>query len=509
MVLRTVAAACCLSATQALAGQHFICYEGIPEQRNGRTIAKVWAGCYDDSIPSIPAGRSTCSFEIDKGGLSTTPWTMLNQLPVSREVFSSIGHFSYFECTACITASGSLKLKVKFDSTPDVTKACDVTIKGIDGAADGTLTGFSSDETGLVSTGVWQRDVSDRQQVSPTVPWDFIVSGGGFVQADPQAFIRRAGYFDTQPGAGKQWVVNSSRDNSTADPRSLTAYTVGLRIHGIPPRRRPGEMFPDPNIALDELLQFRSGDSDENQQSSGNLALTHATLITAASDRVIIGGGIRSILPPIPSNKAQAIIETAPVDLTAFLCSIAINPSSLCRLSRGVQGPTAWSAVATDNGLTRTTNAVEGQILTLPISIPRSETVLINGRETSLVRWYGVASRFVESTAPRRTSRRPGQCTTVATGLRGEYAVTSAGAASVPARGSGSSSAIRLAEVVPLLNEGGAQASASRCSRNETIKAFANGIKLFPLRLPRSVRFPFSDQLFSTPRPPVIVPPTP
>jgi hypothetical protein len=83
-----------------------------------------------------------------------------------------------------------------------------------------------------------------------------------------------------------------------------------------------------------------------------------------------------------------------------------------------------------------------------------------------------------------KTTSTPGNpSTAVVQGMRGEFAVTSAGAATPWARNAPSTSSNLLTEVVPMLNEGGTKASATGA-----VTAYVNGIKL--------VRAPIFDNLF-------------
>lgn len=430
-----LAAAGFLSAAQALAGQHFICYEGPHERRGTQTVLKAVAGCHDDD-PAV-----TCNVQM----AGASHWGTDTNAGTSAQRVSSIGSFRYFEFLGSGASAGAtLDLEATFGKR---TLSCRVqalgTLSGNGGAADGLLTGFSSDSSGLVSTGVW-RITLDGGAAALRVPGDFLAVGGGF-ESVPGAFVHAANYNWQAPGRAWQAL---SRTDTLDSPKTTTAYAIGLRVQGLHSERE---------LAPKMSLQTASS-SMQAPKSAPRVELF------AAPDQVVVGGAVRAVGNQF--RLGQFITTTAPAHPLPFLrCVVVGRPCT-------PPEPEGWDAESKDQA-GQHPGHVELEMLTLP------RMLTVNGQD------YEVRARHVHSTS------LPGyQSSVVATGLRGEFAVTNVGARTLWATynpgGNPATSSSRLTEVAPRLDLGGAQASVNHGSSASlaAVTAYANGIKLVPVGTP-------------------------
>ena len=442
------AAAACFCTAQAQAGQHFICYEGPAVNRGTDLVSKAVVGCYDDSA-------QPCSIR----KIGSSAWGP-DQDTSSATKVRSTGDFRYFEHV--LATPPPLEVEVTFGTGANqIVHNCKVTVtSGFNskrGSSEGVLTGFSSDASGLVSTGVW-RVTYDRSGAQLHVPSDFVVSGGGF-QSSADAFITRAYFGFGSPSNGNDprlWLV-SSATRSLTTPRTTTAYAVGLRIHG---------------LSAADLINWVG-----LQQSSSAMQPQTVPSVNdfAAPGRVILGGGFLSYAAPY-LNSGLFASATAPGDYTRIRlqCSWFARLLGFCRPPSEQQGWYAQSRSVSGN----LTGSISLQVQSM------LGKIRVNGKD------YLIRGRYLTNASS------PGyQSTAVVQGMRGDYAVTSAGAATL-CQGFRNlnvpfpcASNDLLTEVVPMLDEGGAKASATHMTgmgnpSTGSVTAYVNGIKLEPIVAP-------------------------
>ena len=173
-----------LACTGAAARMHHICFEGPPQLRDTGYVSTAIFGCAIDR-------SGTCSIAGESGLTPHSPKDL------SKGV-QSAGHFTYFEAprTAPMTAMITF-----VDNGRTVRRSCTVNPRGTTYSGDpnhmnpgvghatpgAVLTGFSTDSSGLVTTGVWKRQAATdagAHHLSVYAPADFVAVGGGAMGTD-------------------------------------------------------------------------------------------------------------------------------------------------------------------------------------------------------------------------------------------------------------------------------------------------------------------------------------
>jgi hypothetical protein len=215
---RILALAGTTAALTAGAAQHHICYQG--ESDNGQPTA-VW-GCRDDAGGSCAiapvSGMSLIGLSVPGGASGTFA---VFRLPMHGPFMADITY---------IASTGVQSVR-----------RCQVnTLNPMSGNGAATsraeLTGFATDASGMVTTGVWRlRAVTPATAgtVTVTVPADFVAVGGGAMgQTSPYGALVTQSYHPETLSAGynwRSWIAKTS-DLAYPDPHYTTAYAIGMRI---------------------------------------------------------------------------------------------------------------------------------------------------------------------------------------------------------------------------------------------------------------------------------------
>lgn len=446
-----------LTCTVASAGFHHICYEDQPD---GTTV-RVIVGCQDDA-------GNLCRVTANSPGVVPDSQFLQGWHPrvdpgVPFMPFKFVGSGS--------GAGATMSFNIRFDdgSPSGLIRTCTVHARGTlspSGSSNGVLTGFSSDRSGLVSTGSW-RLLTDGSTAGLTVPGDFMVTGGGFeasASASDPAFVRVA---NASPGGlqaippvppdktitfwwdRRAWSV-TGQTVSAKPAASTTAHVIGMRIEGL-------------NMAFD-LHGELSFDT-----STGAVGVTSTTsALPSSPDRVILGGEVEAVATG-RSRVGQLVSGSgAEPGLQHALCSIQLIPQACTVPSAGW-----WRAKSNASPLT---GSVTATVMSLP------PTLTVQGKTWEL------RSRLVSASAGAQFNP-----SAKASGLRGLYAVTSVGAL---LRGQPVST--RLSALVPRLDLGGVSASSgSTLQELVSMQVSAIGVRLVTpgtppdLDEPPSIKTPF------------------
>jgi hypothetical protein len=428
-----------MACTAASARFHHICYEDVPD---GKTVRMI-VGCQDDAGKVCTVTALSPGVGLDAQYLQGWHPRVAPGVPFTPFTFVGSGS----------GAGGTMSFSIKFDdgTTSGLTRFCTVSARGTlsspSGASNGVLTGFSSDESGRVSTGAW-RVTMDGSIASLAVPGDFIVSGGGFESTsspgDP-SFLRVAqaapAVLQAIPPAGpnapitfwwdrRAWLADGRTAAAKAAP-STTAHVIGLRIEGL-----------DMAFDLVKDLAFDAA-------FGGSSLAPAAVAVPTSPDRVILGGEVEANSTG-RSRVGQLVTGTAgEAGLQHALCTVQWMPQP-CPV------PTARSWRVKSNA-----SPLAGTVSALVMSLP--PTITVQGKT------WEVRSRLVTAGSARQFNP-----SAVASGLRGRYAVTGVGAML-----RGQPVMTRLSAVVPRLDVGGAAAAAgSTLQELASIQASAVGVRL-------------------------------
>ncbi len=413
------------ASTAYAAGNHQICYEG-PFYNGVPTFSVQCRSDIPGITCSISASASSSGSYTPPAGASTVR-TYQGQPGTAYTATISFSDGTQRSCTTYLagyfTSAGRA-----YATAP--------------GATTATLTGYTTDQSGRVMTGVWSSRTSTAQRVQRNVvgvPKDFVVTGGGALGTN---FPSGALISKMRPSGDlekREWAVET-QDAIAADPHNNDTYAIGMKIEGIGPS------------GMRNLVAWTSGSSNTAAQPSGLLE-------PPAGFEAILGGGAAAY-SQTAFQLGQYLTASAPIPAVSGFCWRGACPDEF--------GATGWSAASKDHG----TSAI-GWVTPWISSMP--PTIQI-GATTYTVATYG---RGVTSPSAAHPS-------IVVPGLSGEFALTGVGARvnwqTFGGRGSVGSAGNLLWKVVPRPDLAGVEASSKDhvYSSPATITGYALGIKLVP-----------------------------
>lgn len=449
--MRWIGGAALTAACAAVGAQmHQICYEGTPELRNGVWVPNGVFGCAVD-------GPGHCTISPASAGFIARA----NPFPLAQFVQAQ-GTFRYFDFSS---SAGSFTARVRFfDSNSQLVaeRSCTVNAKGMYTSERGyaspgaVLTGFSTDASGLATSGVWRLqsgDLRPHNRVTVQAPADFVAVGGGAIgiREPIGALIAESARYASYPDDQRSWRARTSEAGGAAQLHQTTAFVIGLRIEGVAAR--------DLAALLRTVVASSSG-------VSGQTLTAHPSAQAAlSSEGVVIGGGFRALAAPgIPagSNLGQFATAGAPAYGWTRICfeSVAFFR---CRFVPVLNG---WRAESKDHVLSAP-GWVETELHALP------PTITVAGVA------YQLQARHVSATSA--VAAHP---EVDVVGLRGEYALTAIGATvdwrRYDAFGNQVAAGNLLWKLEPRADVGGASVAAKDhiVSSPASVTAHALGIKL-------------------------------
>jgi hypothetical protein len=431
------------------AGMHQICYEGPPEFKNGAWVPNGIFGCAID-------GAGSCTINtVSNGMVSRT-----NAYPLNQGV-ASAGTFRYFDFTS---SAGTFTARMDFFDANSVKvgeRRCTVNAVGVFGSTRGAaspgavLTGFSSDESGLVSTGVWRLQAgvdSSYHRLAVQAPADFVAVGGGAMgtNAPAGALITGSTRYATYSGDERSWRAITS-EVGAAQPHRAVAYVIGMRIEGMHARD------------LAPLLQTVTATSSPTI-AAHNAAQAVQPVIGGS---VVLSGSIEAIADG--SNALNMLGQFATVSAPVIGNTLQCQPTSTgfwkCR---SVPATTGWRVESKDHVVPHA-GWVNAQMHALPL------TITVAG-----VSWE------VRGKSVSATSAVAAHPAADVSGLRGEYALTGIGATVDWRRfdqfGNQTAAGSLLWKLEPRADLGGASVASKDhiISSPASVTAHALGIKLVP-----------------------------
>jgi hypothetical protein len=417
--IATVVAAVTTSSAYA-AGNHQVCYQG-PNYNSQPTFVVQCRSDIPNVSCSISASAASSGLFVPPAGASTV-----------RTYQGSVGT-SY---TASIAFS---------DGTQ---RSCTTSLAGYgyygpayanSGATVPQLTGYTTDESGLLMTGIWSSRTQNPQRVQKNtvaVPRDFVLVGGGALGAEyPSGAL-----ISTMVPAGdlekRQWWV-VTEDALTPQPHDNETYVIGMKIEGVSA------------YTLRNLVVWTSGSSTQE-------AHPHGEVLPPSGFEAVLGGGARSFTP-YPYTGQFLTASSAIPAIYGFCWNGFCGESS---------GATGWAVESKDHG----------------ISAPGFVTPYISSMPTSIQVWTPAGTRTfrVETFGRGVVSGVAAHPSIVVAGRSGEFALTGVGAY-VDWRNHGWAGNL-LWKVVPRADVAGVEASSKdhAYSSPATITGYVVGVKLVP-----------------------------
>lgn len=461
-----------LISAAASAGQHSICYQS--ENSSGK-----------------PTGTFAC--DEDAGGTCTitplgSPWKLLfmqlpGSLPGRKAVYLfPAGAYSFQARIDFVSAAGQASSRTCTVNLADpATGARGMASPGAE------LTGYSTDASGLITTGVWKllSPTSGRSVVQTLqVPGDFVAVGGGVTGADAPygTFVVESLQADSGIGSYgtkdwrymRQWVVKTS-DVSAAytQVHRNTGYVIGMRVNGRFNTRRVkgGQGLKDVLVRIGQESWPAAAAAPMNEVTDVVYSYPPAS---GAIPWMPMAGSVQAVaLPSATQNDSlgQFVTENGPAGLGIpwWFCT----PSVPC--NTGIVGPPyTWRVKSKDHLVSR-----PGMINTALLALPPQ--VEIEGR-----------SYNVESKVLAQASAVAAHPSATIGGLKGEFALTGVGATVdwriYDANGQPGSAAQNNAgnliwKIEPRPDIGGATVASKdfAVSAPTSITAWALGIKLVPV----------------------------
>ncbi|HWC17280.1 MAG TPA: hypothetical protein VG498_09700, partial [Terriglobales bacterium] len=218
------------------AGDHQICYQIPPAYIGSHTIAARFScrtdgantpGCQVNSVVAAAGSPQVFSFYDEN-----KTWNSDDAEAVFSGAGTYVGTFTFADSTV---RSCTVEIPANYSLTPNP----------YTGYQDRLLIGYSTDESGLVMTGVWQAHsyAADPAFQQVVVSPDFVAVGGGAEGAEGPSGILVASsihYF----GASQVWQT-AVQSNVPTQVGSATAWGIGLKIEGIN------------SATLQQIVQFR------------------------------------------------------------------------------------------------------------------------------------------------------------------------------------------------------------------------------------------------------------
>lgn len=429
----TVAFAAALTSLGASAQYHHICFEGASDVLNGTRVRTIIAACQDDR-------GSACTMQpsyIRSAGGPNPLWPLARQpIDLHAAPGTSFREVLFFKLDQ--------DTRIEFGFAGGVQRHCTVRQRE-SRPPRGRLTGFSTDTSGLVSSGVW-RFHAEGGWSDPAVPGGFVAVGGGSAADQPDAFVVRS-EIGSSLGAG--WTAWSYRElfNSPAPPAQPTllpgdrtfGYVVGVRIGDTPAADVQAQ------LGLAAVLSRSQPATAAPVATARHPFFPSAPIQTLGPDAAVLSGGV--FASALGTGVRHVATASVPVRSKEWFVCITRGFPSFC-LRPAIGG---WHAEGrSPQGVH--TDEVRVSAVHLPWSIDVTDP-LTGARKTWRVRTKAVDSVATADVAP----------TADVSGLRGEYAVTGAGAEVLwrgPTGNDPTQAAPMLARIEPRPDLGGASAAA-------------------------------------------------
>ncbi len=384
------------SAQAAAANRHYLCYQSKNYQGNLGNNPTAIVACRAE-----PGGYC----EID-GPYGTRPIDPGDNI---LSISDTAKRYYYPQ------SSGQLVSEIRFfspgSSTPE-TLHCSVSARaGGTATAEASIEGYTADESGYISTGVWKKTlhgVHGRTGQTLSVPGDFVVVGGGAEGTDqtPGALLYKSTY-NTSPldSTGikqhRSWEtgINVNGQDMTYEN---TAYVIGMKIYGMSAADLRGFGLPTDPYYIEPKIAFE-GSTTCSESKTSQVAWPSTSL--TCPGKVVIGGGAGA-LGSYPNSYGQYLTSSFPE--AAWIYSDWPQPPDFIAQFYGE--PNGWRASSKDH----------------MISSPGSVAIDVLSIQDYLYidnRWYRVKTAFfgLDSVSANHPS-------VVVAGEPGNYALTGVGA---------------------------------------------------------------------------------
>ena len=339
------------------AGHHQICYQLAP------TLGQTNVGAFQCRSDDPAIG---CSISVP----GTTLW-------------SSSSTANSASSTVIFPSQGTFVGQVQF--TDGVSRNCTIDIGYVapnnhTGPVP-TLIGYTTDESGLLMTGVWQQASPASSTIAMRelqLPAGFLGVGGGAEGAELPSGMLLVKALHQAAGPPHSWNAWASA-NVFAQTSPVISYAIGMRIEGLS------------TTTLESLVA-----EPHVYSSGGGYSSQPTATVTTPAGTVALGGGFDAAL----GGLYQFVFSSLPT------VKQQCYANGTCE-----QVITAWTTASTENLVSSPIGAITAQIATLP------KQLTIGGNPYYVMSWVtnGVSA----------VAQHP---SVAASGLMGEFALTGVGA---------------------------------------------------------------------------------
>jgi hypothetical protein len=417
--IATVVAAIFTSTAYA-AGNHQICYQG-PQYNSLPTVV---VQCRSD-FPGV-----TCSISVPAGSSGYYP------PPAGASTVRAYQGSPGTSYTATISFSDGTQrtcttsLAGYYNVGPAYARASGATVP--------LLTGYTTDQSGLLTTGIWSsrtRSPLRVQRNTVGVPRDFVLVGGGALGTNYPNGALISKMVPTGDLEKREWWVET-QDALVADTHDNETFAIGMKIEGM------------------SVVDLRNLVAWNLAGTATQTAHPTAQVSPSSGFGAVLGGGAGAY-PPYPYTGQFLTASSAIPAIYGFCWRGVCGESS---------GATGWWAESKDHG----------------VSAPGTVTAWVSSMPTSIQVWTpaGMRTFRVETFGRGVVSGVAAHPSIVVSGRSGEFALTGVGA-SVDWRTHGYYGNL-LWKVVPRADVAGVEASSKdhAYSSPATITGYALGVKL-------------------------------
>jgi hypothetical protein len=413
-----------LTASSAYAaGHHQICYQGP----HYNSLPTVVVQCRSD-VPgvscsiSLPAAHS--GYFPPAAGASTV------------ETFQGSPGTTY---TATIDFSDGTQRKCS-TSLAGYYTSVGAAYTRMAGATVPLLTGYTTDESGLLMTGIWSSQTTNAQRVQANtigVPKDLVLVGGGALGTNYPSGALISKMSPTGDLEKREWRVQT-QDALSPQPHNNETYAIGMKIEGVA------------TVDLRNLVAWNYG-------GSNYAAHPTAQVSPIAGYPAVLGGGAEAFAQAYPQT-GQFLTASSAIPAVYGLCW-----NGRCGESSGATG---FYAASKDHGI-----SAPGYVGVWVSSMPQTIQVYTAA---------GLRNFRVETFGRGVTSGVAAHPSIVVAGRSGEFALTGVGAY-VDWQTYGWYGNL-LWKVVPRADIAGVEASSKdhAYSSPATVTGYALGVKLVP-----------------------------
>jgi hypothetical protein len=283
IAVATVVAALTTSTAFA-AGHHQICYQ-VPNYNNALTFVVQCRSDVPGVSCSISASAAHSGYYLSPfGGGTVRAYQGTNAASFTATISFSDGTQRF--CTTSLSGTST-------SAGPAYARTSGATVP--------VLTGYTTDQSGLLMTGIWSSQTTSPLRVQNNtvgVPRDFVLVGGGALGTNYPNGALISKMYPILDAERREWRVQT-QDALVADPHNNETFAIGMKIEGVAVSQ------------LRNLVAWNSGSSLEAAHPGAS--------VTPPSGNVVLGGGAYAFATAYPQT-GQFLTASSAIPAIYGLC---------------------------------------------------------------------------------------------------------------------------------------------------------------------------------------------